>query len=136
VYAVGDDPAAATLMGLPVHRIRVRVYTISGGASALAGICFALYQQSGDPASCKGMELDVIAAVIIGGTLLRGGVGSVIGSFAGVMILGLIQSIIMFQGTLSSWWTRIAAGGLVLAFLLLHRAVAAWTGSSTTRQTP
>ena len=123
LYAVGDDAAAASLMGLSVQRIRVRVYAISGGISALAGIFFTLYQQSGDPASCKGVELDVIAAVIIGGTLLRGGIGSVIGSFAGVLILGLIQTIISFQGNLSSWWTRIAAAGLVLLFLLLHRAV-------------
>lgn len=123
VYAVGDDSAAATLMGLPVRGTRVRVYTLSGGVSALAGIFFVLYQQSGDPASCKGMELDVIAAVIIGGTLLRGGVGSVVGSLGGVLILGLIQTVIMFQGNLSSWWTRIAASGLVLAFLLLHRVV-------------
>ena len=66
----------------------------------------------------------MIAAVIIGGTLLKGVVGSVVGSLAGVMILGLIQTIISFQGDLSSWWTRIVAGGLVLVFLLLHRAAA------------
>lgn len=121
VYAVGDDPHAAVLMGLSVAGVRARVYALSGGASALAGIFFTLYQQSGDPASCKGLELDVIAAVIIGGTLLRGGVGSVIGSFAGVLILGIIQTIITFQGDLSSWWTRIVAAGIVLLFLLLHR---------------
>ncbi len=80
-------------------------------------------KKSGDPASCKGLELDVIAAVIIGGTLLKGGVGSVVGSLGGVLILGLIQTIISFQGDLSSWWTRIVAGGLVLVFLLLHRGV-------------
>jgi simple sugar transport system permease protein len=69
------------------------------------------------------MELDVIAAVIIGGTLLRGGVGTVAGSFAGVLILGIIQTIISFQGDLSSWWTRIVAAGIVLIFLLMHRLV-------------
>lgn len=123
VYALGDDPAAAALMGIPVRSVRIRVYAVSGAMSALAGIFFTLYQQSGDPASCRGLELDVIAAVIIGGTLLRGGIGSVIGSFAGVLILGLIQTIISFQGNLSSWWTRIVAAGLVLLFLLLHRTV-------------
>lgn len=123
VYAIGDDPAAAMLMGLPVERVRVRVYALSGGISALSGIVFTLYQQSGDPASCKGLELDVIAAVVIGGTLLRGGVGSVVGSIAGVMILGIIQTLMSFQGNLSSWWTRIAAAGLVLVFLLLHRVL-------------
>lgn len=121
VHAIGDEPAMAALMGLDVERTRVRVYTIAGACSGLAGVLFCLYQQSGDPASCKGLELDVIASVIIGGTLLRGGVGSVLGSVVGVLVLGLIQTIISFQGNLSSWWTRIAAGGLVLAFLLLHR---------------
>lgn len=123
LYAIGDDPTAASLMGLSVRSVRRRAYAVSGGFSALAGVFFTLYQQSGDPGSCKGLELDVIAAVVIGGTLLRGGIGSVIGSIGGVLILGLIQTIISFQGNLSSWWTRIAAAGLVLAFLLLHRAV-------------
>lgn len=123
VHAIGDDPDAAALMGLPVAATRVRIYALSGAISALAGILFVLYQQSGDPGSCKGMELDAIAAVVIGGTLLRGGSGSVIGTFAGVLVLGLIQTIITFQGNLSSWWTRIVAGALVLAFLLLQTAM-------------
>ncbi len=123
VHAIGDDPEMATLMGLDVARTRVLVYTLSGVCSGLAGVLFCLYQQSGDPASCKGLELDVIASVIIGGTLLRGGVGSVVGTIAGVGVLGLIQTIITFQGNLSSWWTRIAAGTLVLGFLLLHRVL-------------
>lgn len=124
VYAIGDDASASMLMGLPVRWIRVRVYAISGVLSAVAGILFTLYQQSGDPAACKGLELDVIAAVVIGGTLLRGGIGSIFGSCIGVLILGLIQTIITFQGNLSSWWTRIVAAALVLVFLLLHRALA------------
>jgi len=123
VYAIGDDPAAALFMGVPVARTRILVYAISGTLSALAGVVFMLYQQSGDPAACKGLELDAIAAVVIGGTLLRGGVGSVAGSLAGVMILGLIQTIIAFQGNLSSWWARIVVGALVLLFLAAHRVV-------------
>ncbi len=123
IYAIGDDAAAAALAGIPVASVRWRVYMIAGALSALTGVLFCLYQQSGDPAACKGMELDAIAAVVIGGTLLRGGVGSVVGTFAGVLILGLIQTIIAFQGNLSSWWTRIVAGALVLLFLLLHRGM-------------
>lgn len=121
VYALGDDEHAAALMGLPVARARVGVYTVSGFLSALAGVVFCLYQQSGDPAACKGLELDAIAAVVIGGTLLTGGVGSVIGTAMGVLILGLIQTLISFQGDLSSWWTRIVVGALVLLFLALQR---------------
>ncbi|MCC6429021.1 MAG: sugar ABC transporter permease YjfF [Phycisphaerales bacterium] len=127
VHAIGDDEHAANLMGLPVARTRIAVYGISGFMSAFAGVVFALYQQSGDPASCKGMELDAIAAVVIGGTLLRGGVGSVIGTVMGVMVFGLIQTMIAFQGDLSSWWTRIVVGVLVLTFLVLQRGVE-WVG--------
>lgn len=123
VYALGDDEHAASLMGLPIARSRIAIYTISGLFSALAGIVFCLYQQSGDPASCKGLELDAIAAVVIGGTLLRGGVGSVVGTAMGVLILGIIQTIISFQGDLSSWWTRIVVGLLVLLFLTLQRVL-------------
>lgn len=121
VYAIGDDEHAATLMGLRVGRTRVLTYTIAGLLSGLAGVTFALYQQAGDPTACKGLELDAIAAVVIGGTLLRGGVGSVLGTLIGVLILGIIQTLITFEGTLSSWWTKIAIGGLVLAFLALQR---------------
>ncbi|MNN87627.1 Inner membrane ABC transporter permease protein YjfF [compost metagenome] len=67
------------------------------------------------------MELDVIAGVVIGGTLLTGGVGYVVGTFFGVMIQGVIQTIISFEGTLSSWWTRIVIGVLLLLFILLQR---------------
>lgn len=123
VYAIGDDEHAAELMGVNVTRARIGVYGISGLLSALAGVVFTLYQQSGDPASCKGLELDAIAAVVIGGTLLRGGVGSVLGTVLGVMILGIIQTLLAFQGDLSSWWTRIAVGGLMLTFVGVQRGV-------------
>jgi len=120
VYAVGDDESSALLMGLNIRATRLCVFTLSGLCSALAGVVFTLYQQSGDPAACKGFELDAIAAVVIGGTLLRGGIGSVLGTGLGVLLLGLIQTIITFQGNLSSWWTRIVVGLLVLAFVALQ----------------
>ncbi|MBI5864624.1 MAG: sugar ABC transporter permease YjfF [Planctomycetes bacterium] len=123
VYAIGDDEQSAMLMGLPVARTRVAVYAVAGLCSALAGVVFTLYQQSGDPASCKGFELDAIAAVVMGGTLLRGGVGSVFGSALGVLLFGVIQTFITFEGTLSSWWTRIVVGALVLVFLVIQRAL-------------
>jgi simple sugar transport system permease protein len=128
VHALGDDEHAARLLGVPVARTRIAVYAAAGFCSALAGVAFTLYQQSGDPAACKGFELDAIAAVVMGGTLLRGGVGSVLGSALGVLLFGLIQTIIAFEGTLSSWWTRIAVGALVLGFLLLQRALVSAAG--------
>jgi simple sugar transport system permease protein len=63
------------------------------------------------------MELDAIASVVIGGTLLTGGVGNVIGTLFGVLINGTIVSILQFNGTLSSWWTRIGVGVLTLVFI-------------------
>lgn len=69
------------------------------------------------------MELDAIAAVVIGGTLLIGGMGFILGSVVGVMVLGLFQTIITFEGTLSSWWTKIVIGVLLLIFVVLQRVL-------------
>lgn len=124
VYAVGGDERAARLLGVPVARTKLAVYALAGCCSALAGVVFTMYTQSGDPGACVGLELDAIAAVVIGGTLLSGGVGSVGGAAVGVLILGLIQSLVMFQGTLNSWWARIAIGALMLVFLLAQAGVA------------
>lgn len=125
VYAVGGNEQSATLMGLPVGRTRILTYAFAGFCSAAAGVLYVMYMQSGNPAACVGLELDAIAAVVIGGTLLTGGVGFVGGTFLGVMILGLIQTLITFHGGLSSWWSRIVVGGLVLVFILLQNLVAA-----------
>jgi simple sugar transport system permease protein len=70
-----------------------------------------------------GVELDAIAAVVIGGTLLTGGSGFVLGTVLGVLVLGLIQTLINFDGRLSSWWTRIVIGVLLFAFILLQRLI-------------
>jgi simple sugar transport system permease protein len=81
------------------------------------------YFSSGNAAAGTTLELDAIAAVVIGGTLLSGGVGSVLGTLLGVLIYGIIQTAIAFEGTLSSWWTRIAIGLLLLAFILLQKLI-------------
>jgi simple sugar transport system permease protein len=121
VYAIGGNERSALLMGLPVGRTRILVYTLSGFCSALAGVMVTFYMLSGYGLHAQGMELDAIAAVVIGGTLLSGGVGYVAGTLMGVLSLGIIQSLIMFDGTLSSWWTRIAVGVLLCVFCLLQR---------------
>ncbi|MFI6033076.1 galactofuranose ABC transporter, permease protein YjfF [Streptomyces sp. NPDC051315] len=121
VYAIGGNEQSALLMGLPQGGTKIAVYTVSGFCSALAGLLFTLYIQSGDPLHATGMELDAIAAVVIGGTLLTGGSGYVLGTLFGVLVLGLIKSIIQFEGTLSSWWTKIATGVLLCAFILIQR---------------
>jgi simple sugar transport system permease protein len=125
VYAIGGDETSAALMGLPVGRTKVAVYAVAGFCSALAGVVGTFYTQSGNPASFVGLELDAIASVVIGGTLLSGGVGFVAGTAMGVLILGLIQTLITFQGNLNTWWTKIAVGLLVLVFILLQNVVSA-----------
>jgi galactofuranose transport system permease protein len=121
VYAIGGNEHSAVLMGLPVRATLVGVYTLSGFCSALAGVVFSFYMLSGYGLHAVGLELDAIAAVVIGGTLLSGGVGYVFGTLFGVLMLGIIQTLIMFDGTLSSWWTRIVIGALLFAFCLLQR---------------
>jgi simple sugar transport system permease protein len=117
VYAIGNSEQSARLMGLPVGRTKIIVYTFSGFCSALAGIVWSISLLSGYGGYAPGMELDAIAAVVIGGTLLTGGVGNVVGTLFGVLITGTIISILQFNGTLSSWWTRIGVGMLTLIFI-------------------
>jgi galactofuranose transport system permease protein len=123
VYAIGGNQQSALLMGLPVARTKIAVYTISGFCSAIGGVLLSFYTLSGLPLIGVGMELDAIAAVVIGGTLLTGGYGYVAGTVLGILVLGVIQTLITFDGTLSSWWTKIVIGGLLFLFILLQRLV-------------
>ncbi|WP_369370888.1 galactofuranose ABC transporter, permease protein YjfF [Promicromonospora sp. Populi] len=123
VYAIGGSEQSALLMGLPVARTKVLAYVVSGTCAGLGGLLFAMYSRSGYSLTGVAMELDAIAAVVIGGTLLTGGTGLVLGSVLGVLVLGLIQTIITFEGTLSSWWTKIVIGVLLLIFVALQRVL-------------
>jgi simple sugar transport system permease protein len=123
VYALGGNEPSARLMGLPIGRTKIGVYALSGFCSALAGVVYTIYTSSGNAIAATSLELDAIAAVVVGGTLLSGGVGNVAGTLVGVLIFGIIQTAITFQGTLSSWWTKIAVGVLLLAFILLQRLI-------------
>ncbi|CCE09991.1 putative sugar transport protein (ABC superfamily, membrane) [Bradyrhizobium sp. STM 3843] len=125
VYALGGSRATTALMGIPVGSMTVRIYMLSSVLAGLAGIVFSFYTAAGYSLSAVGVELDTIAAVVIGGTLLTGGQGSVIGTFLGVLIQGMIQTYINFDGTLSSWWTKIATGVLLFAFIGLQQGLIA-----------
>ncbi|MBI2927064.1 MAG: sugar ABC transporter permease YjfF [Verrucomicrobia bacterium] len=132
VYAMGGNEQSALLMGLPVGATKVRLYALSGFCSALAGVLHTFYTSAGNATAGTMLELDAIAAVVIGGTLLSGGVGYAFGTLVGVLILGVIQTIITFEGTLSSWWTKIVIGVLLLLFILLQRLVQRGTGGTQT----
>ncbi len=123
IYAIGGDRTSAALMGVPIRRTTVRIYALSGFYSALAGVVYALYTASGYPLAAVGTELDAIAAVVIGGTLLTGGVGLIIGTLFGGLIQGVIQTLISFDGTLDSWWTKIVIGVLLFLFIALQRGI-------------
>ena len=120
-YAIGGNEQSAVLMGLPVGRTKVLIYTLNGFCSALAGIVFAFYILSGYTLHGLGMEMDAIASAVIGGTLLTGGVGYVFGTLFGVLIQGVIQTLVQFQGTLNSWWTKIAVASLLCLFIVMQR---------------
>ncbi|QGZ42943.1 galactofuranose ABC transporter, permease protein YjfF [Pseudoduganella flava] len=121
VYAIGGNEQSALMMGLAVGRTKIAVYAFSGFCAALGGVLFAFYMLSGYGQHAQGTELDAIAAVVIGGTLLTGGYGYVAGALSGVLVLGTIQTLIAFDGTLSSWWTKIVIGGLLFVFCVVQR---------------
>ena len=123
VYAVGGNPVSASLMGVPMARTTILIYMLSSFLAGLSGIVFSLYTSAGYPLAAVGVELDAICAVVIGGSLLTGGYGFVLGTFIGVMLQGLVQVYIIFDGTLSSWWTKIVIGSLLFVFILLQRMV-------------
>ncbi len=122
VYAVGGNRQSAQLMGLDASRARVSVYAISGFCAALAGLLLAVQKLSGYSLNGIGMELDAIAAAVIGGVLLSGGVGILLGSVVGVLVLGTIQTFVTAEN-LDSYWTRIMTGALLLVFVLVQRLV-------------
>lgn len=123
VYALGGGAQTARLMGVPQGRTTVLVYGFSGLMAGLSGIVFAVYTGSGYSLATVGTELTAIAAVVIGGTLLSGGSGYMFGTLVGVLTMGLIQTYIVFDGTLSSWWTKIVIGLLLLVFILLQKGL-------------
>lgn len=123
VYALGGGEATARLMGVRQGRTTIMVYAFSGLMAGLSGIVFSIYTGSGYSLATVGTELTAIAAVVIGGTLLTGGAGYMFGTLIGVLTMGLIQTYIVFDGTLSSWWTKIVIGILLLAFILLQKGL-------------
>ena len=122
IYALGGNEQSARLMGLPVARTKLLAYVTSGTCAGLAGVVFTAYTGAAYPLNGIGTELDTIAAVVIGGTLLTGGSGFVVGSMIGVFVYGMIKTIINFLGVDQSW-TRITIGSLLLIFVVVQRVI-------------
>ena len=98
VYAIGSNEDAARLSGVPVQRYKLLVYVISGFLAGLAGLVYASQLSVGTPIAGQGYELDAIAAVVVGGTSLFGGKGSVFGTFIGTLIIGILANILNLTG--------------------------------------
>ncbi|ATC62842.1 sugar ABC transporter permease YjfF [Nibricoccus aquaticus] len=123
LLAIGGSEQSALLMGLPVGATKIAAYTLNSTLAAFAGLVATLYTGSGNPSLGVGLELDSIAIVVIGGTLLAGGRGHMIGTLFGILVFGTIQSAILFDGRLDSAWVRIVVAALLLTFILLQRAI-------------
>jgi ribose transport system permease protein len=120
VYAIGGSPDSAELMGLAVSRVKVGVYVLSAMLAAVAGVLVAAQTSSGLPTIGEGRELEAIAAVVIGGTLLSGGIGALSGTLAGVLLLKVIQNLINQVGVLSSYYQQVVSGVFLLLVVLVQ----------------
>jgi ribose/xylose/arabinose/galactoside ABC-type transport system permease subunit len=120
VYALGDNEEAARLMGLNVGRVTLGVYALSGALAGLAGVMLASRLGAGQPVAGIGWELDAIAAVVVGGTLLTGGQGGVGSTLVGVILLGLIFNIFNLEGQISPWWQLVLRGIILLAVVVVQ----------------
>jgi ribose/xylose/arabinose/galactoside ABC-type transport system permease subunit len=122
VFAVGGNEAAAMLLGVRVKRVKIAVYTCSGMLAGLAGVLYASRQVSAPPTAGVTYELDAIAAVVVGGSLLTGGVGTVRGTFVGMLIIQILPNIFNLLA-LGSNWQQVARGVVLLAVVILQMVV-------------
>jgi galactofuranose transport system permease protein len=132
VLAVGGNEDATRLMGLPTTRVKAAVYVVSGALAGLAGVILAAQFGAGQPIEGVGWELFAIASVVVGGTLLTGGVGSVGSTLAGVLLLGLRFNILNFENglgwiSLSAYWQSVIRGALLLVVVGIQARLVAHT---------
>ena len=124
LFAVGGNEQSSLLMGINVRRTKLLAYILNGFLASLAGLAFCLNTTSGFVEQARGFEMEAIASAVIGGTLLSGGVGTVIGTFFGVLIKATIETYIRCNGTLSSWWNKIVLSALLCFFIVLQSVFA------------
>ena len=128
LYAVGGNAQSALMLGINVKRTRFYAYLMSGILAGIGGFVFLMHTGAGNATNAAGAEMNAIASSIIGGTLLTGGVGSVIGTFFGVMTLTTIKSIVIASGLREPWWQSITTGAMLCFFILLQSIVLANRG--------
>jgi simple sugar transport system permease protein len=119
IYAIGGNEQAARLAGIQVDQLKIAVYAISGMLASTAGVLYTAQYRQGKPDAGAGAELDAIAAVVIGGTNLMGGRGSMIGTLVGVLIFGFLGNILQLRN-IDSNTQLVLKGGIILAAVLLQ----------------
>jgi ribose transport system permease protein len=120
IYAVGGSEKAAAFSGIHVNGIKIRVYALAGGLAAVAGLILAAQLNCADPKAGEGFELDSIAAVVIGGTSLTGGRGSILGTVLGCLIIGVLNNGLILLGV-SPFWQLVIKGFVILAAVAVDR---------------
>ncbi|MGH8023567.1 MAG: ABC transporter permease [Limisphaerales bacterium] len=120
VYAVGGNELAAKVSGVNTDRVLIGVYAIAGALAGIAGIVESSRVMSGSPSAGEGYELNAIAAVVIGGTSLSGGIGSMAGTIVGVLIIGAMNNGLDLLGV-SSYWQQIVKGAIIVGAVALDR---------------
>ena len=120
VYAIGSSEQTARLCGIAVERVKIFVYTLCGGLAGLGGLMLMSYQEQGDPTVAIGLELDVIAAVVIGGGSLSGGEGSIQGSIVGAIIMTVIRTGCQLNGW-PTWVTQVVTGAVIVIAVAVDR---------------
>lgn len=125
IYAVGGNQQSALMLGINVKRTRFFSYVLCGLLAGIAGFVFLMHTGAGNASNAAGAEMNAIAASIIGGTLLTGGVGNIIGTLFGVLILTTIKAIVVASGLRDPWWQSITTGAMLCVFILLQSVVLA-----------
>lgn len=120
IYAIGSNEQTARLCGIAVDRTKILVYTINGALVGIASLMNMAYSNQGDPTTAVGKELDIIAAVVIGGASLSGGVGTVLGAFIGALLMTTIRNGCTFNNV-SSAWTDVISGSIIVAAVIVDR---------------
>lgn len=118
IYAVGGNEESAEMMGIQVWKIKLSVFFISAVLSGISGILLVGRLNAGQPTACEGWEMTIMAAVVIGGTSVKGGVGRISGIFMGVVFVQLISNLINLNGNISAYWKDIVTGFILLAAVL------------------
>ncbi|MBD5559135.1 MAG: sugar ABC transporter permease YjfF [Clostridia bacterium] len=128
LYAVGGNEQSALMLGINVSSTRFWAYVLSGVLSGIGGFVFLLHTGAGNATNAAGAEMTCIAAAIMGGTLLTGGVGNVIGTMFGVLTIVLIRAIVVASGLREPWWQSITTGAMLCFFIILQSLVVQYRG--------